>query len=610
MSEKFTNYFDLSRTPPNHALSIMTANELHYKSKEIFLRKDKGAAIDLFSQYQASHCYHPIKINLYDSHTSTFVKRFVNCGTCYHCMETKINEWVTRMYAHLEDFKYAYFVTLTYRSITDAEHPVNQLLLNKLSQAVWHLDNFNERKHMSYNPCLLCKEHYQNFIKRLRKLTKDTKLTYVLSGELGKRYGRPHFHLILFSNTPISYEQVRKAWSICLWRTNSNVWKYRTSQTKDGTAFDFPIGRVDFHDLVSNGTINTTNKIKVDGTFMNAANCFAYVCKYVCKRDAVNYSRVRIAYDNLFYDEVMCNDPNFGSCPLGLSAEFCRVYGLDVLYNTLKLNSYEEKMPFVSLEIAGKINRVRVSSLYGQTFTKEYFPCEYIDFRKAFSPFVEFSRGTPIGSIFAKNHIEEFTQGVFNKPILQDSSFVVPSYFRNKAKEYVFGLRRIRKTIKSSSSYKGSLLDLYRRLESAQSDVETFTYSVLPWHTSKDYNALVRDTDRTLLDKYTGERIIFFSGRALYFKYDRSKRRFEKSRQIPLSIWINTQLTKLLQDFRDYRLTKKLSEQNLKARESAYMNFAKLGLTYRVLNERFCEQQETYFYRRQRLYDSLHLSVE
>ena len=168
--------------------------------KDAYTNNDHTAALDAYYDWQVKNCLHPYWIWITDSHTQQRRRIRVSCGNCFHCRQTKINEWCTRMYAHAEDFSNVYFVTLTYRSITDPQLDVNRLLLSKLSQAIWIHDSRNYNHHLSYNPCLLVKKHYQDFLKRLRKNTGLKDISYVLSGEYGHDYGRPHFHLILFTN--------------------------------------------------------------------------------------------------------------------------------------------------------------------------------------------------------------------------------------------------------------------------------------------------------------------------------------------------------------------------------------------------------------------------
>lgn len=276
---------------------MSSASRLNMLVDSAYKNDDITGVRDAFCQYYNCNCLHPIKQKIFDAHTQIYRDIFVNCGKCEHCRQTKINEWCTRMYAHAEDFKHIYFVTLTYRSFYDDQRLVNRLMLDKLKAALWHKDSFNSTKHLAFSPCLLVKKHYQDFLKRLRKNTGLTDITYVLSGEYGHDYGRPHFHMILFTNGVLTKHDIDRAWSVALWQNfDSHEITYKTSQKNNGKAHYFSIGRVDFHDLVTNGTFNTTAKIKVDGTFMNASNCFSYVCKYVCKSEDANLNRVKLAY--------------------------------------------------------------------------------------------------------------------------------------------------------------------------------------------------------------------------------------------------------------------------------------------------------------------------
>ena len=253
---------------------MSTINRLAQIIESAYKNEDTQLMRDAYKEYQAANCYFPRSQFIYDAHTQQIRSITIACGSCYHCKESKINEWVTRMYAHAEDFKNVYFITLTYRSFVDLKSDASKLVIKKLKDAIWLRDAFNATKHYSYNPCILIKSHYQNFLKRLRKNTR-ARISYVLSGEYGHDYGRPHFHLILFSDIPISRADIVRAWSVCLWRSSTGKFSYRTNQRKNGVAYDFPIGRIDFNDLVSNGSFNTYAKVRVDGKYLDVANCFA-----------------------------------------------------------------------------------------------------------------------------------------------------------------------------------------------------------------------------------------------------------------------------------------------------------------------------------------------
>lgn len=88
------------------------------------------------------------------------------CGGCLPCRINRRRVWAHRIL--LESFKHAdsCFVTLTYRD-----------------------DSV---------PSVLVKAHYQNWLKRLRKVLSPQKVRYFVAGEYGEESGRPHFHAAIF----------------------------------------------------------------------------------------------------------------------------------------------------------------------------------------------------------------------------------------------------------------------------------------------------------------------------------------------------------------------------------------------------------------------------
>jgi len=578
---------------------------------------DINAARDAYHDWQISHCLHPSMQRIYDAHTQT--ERFIQipCGKCSHCVESKINEWCTRMYAHAEDFKNVYFVTLTYRSVTNPYLPVNQLLLNKLSFAIWNNDSFNSTMHKSYNPCLLQKSHYQNFLKRLRKNTGLKDLTYVLSGEYGSKFGRPHFHLLLFTNGTLTKTDICRAWSVCLWKNSKGEWSYRTNQKNDGQAFDFPIGRVDFNDLVQNGTFNTTAKVRVDGTYMNAANCFSYVCKYVCKRDKVNYCRVNLAYNNTHHKEeyVDCYGHDI---PYNDIEEFVKMttvlpQPIEAIKKSLKNYTYE-KIIFKPNQNVFKYGLCSTKPVTIQNFTfdKVLFEDEYINSRNQFEPFCEFSRGCPIGSVYTKRNIQEFTQGVFTKPLLQDAGFVVPNYFVRKAREYNYGFRELHKTLSGVSPRFSGLIDLQGQLSClAKIDSDKIAYTI----SSPDgypIEKAVHLFNRQYIDLYSREHIRFDrkSKLAIFEKFNRSTKKYDCTRTMPLCDFAKDCLNRLQLEYDSYNKCKRIAQDNLRLQESAFLIMTDLGDEKSSLVKRFELQNDLNKQTKQRDYNELHFSAE
>jgi hypothetical protein len=60
----------------------------------------------------------------------------------------------------------------------------------------------------------LHKKHYQDFLKRLRKVLPQRKIKYVICGEYGTKIGRPHYHLIIYDVTMLDYEIIKHCWGM------------------------------------------------------------------------------------------------------------------------------------------------------------------------------------------------------------------------------------------------------------------------------------------------------------------------------------------------------------------------------------------------------------
>ena len=593
---------------------MSTINRLAQIVDSAYKINDTQLMRDAFKEYQVANCYFPKIINIFDAHTQQIRKIAVACGSCYHCMESKINEWVTRLYAHAEDFKNVYFITLTYRSFADLSSVASKLLIVKLKDAIWHLDAFNATKHFSYNPCVLVKSHYQNFLKRLRKNT-GAKISFVLSGEYGHDYGRPHFHLILFSDIPISRVDVVRAWSVCLWRSSNGDFFYRTNQRKNGVAYDFPIGRVDYNDLVSNGSFNTYAKIRVDGKYLDVANCFAYVCKYVCKSEKSNMKRVALAYNSLYKNEQFCKVFEH-DIPYKIAKDYLLQVGyplqsIDSIYSHLKQLVYEKTIFCPSDRIyKDGIQQFQKVHLCGYDAFIERYPSIYYEFCDCFGSFCEFSRGVPIGSVYAARNIQEFAHGVFTKPLLQDSSFVVPNYFRVKASQYLYGLRRLHKTFKSYSYNMGGLLNLYRCFE----DFTQNNLSLPGYHDYKGdyqkYAKALQDSERCYFDAYTKERIILADCAARYFKYDRSSKNYICTRVVPLPLFVAEWKQKLKVELDTYNDRLLVAHQSESYLDALKLKMLDSGLLFSDLRDSFVKQQNEYLHNKQKDYDQLHLFVE
>lgn len=123
-------------------------------------------------------CYHPIPAWRSD-HQVKLHKQLpdstplhVPCGTCLGCRTTRAQHWALRCHLETLDHKHTCVTTLTYDGTSV--------------------------------PPTLQKGDFQRWMKRLRK-AHGSKLRYFACGEYGERFGRPHFHALLFglhSETP------------------------------------------------------------------------------------------------------------------------------------------------------------------------------------------------------------------------------------------------------------------------------------------------------------------------------------------------------------------------------------------------------------------------
>lgn len=199
-----------------------------------------------------SECQNPQKVSIYNGIKHCYEVRNVPCGKCYHCKITRINEWVTRMVVQSNYAKYVYFGTLTYSSRRATSYTYECLPIKSA---------FNSTSKLQDIPMILRKDHVQKFFKRLRKNT-GIKLQYAYCGEYGSTYSRPHYHYIIWSNDPITTQDIKKAWRA---PACGNLDKYLL------------IGKVDHVDIKNNPRQITKNG--------DIDSVYKYVCKYIQKTD-------------------------------------------------------------------------------------------------------------------------------------------------------------------------------------------------------------------------------------------------------------------------------------------------------------------------------------
>nr|QJB20319.1 MAG: replication initiator protein [Microvirus sp.] len=113
------------------------------------------------------------------------------CGQCRACRINRTREWATRIMHEVAYWDKTVFVTLTYS------------------------DNFLPADNG------LWKRDVQLFLKRLRKDIAPDVIKYYAAGEYGDRFGRPHYHLIIFGLSRGDHDLLEGAWSLGMVHTGN-----------------------------------------------------------------------------------------------------------------------------------------------------------------------------------------------------------------------------------------------------------------------------------------------------------------------------------------------------------------------------------------------------
>lgn len=124
------------------------------------------------------------------------------CGKCPGCVKRKTSGWSFRLRKESELHTHAEFVTLTYEN-----PPLTRRNLMTLDKRDCQL--FFKRLRKLTNKRI--KEHFEKITKTPKaKINVNTTIRYYLAGEYGTRYGRPHYHIILFG---AEQQDVVQAWT-------------------------------------------------------------------------------------------------------------------------------------------------------------------------------------------------------------------------------------------------------------------------------------------------------------------------------------------------------------------------------------------------------------
>lgn len=151
----------------------------------------------------------------------------VPCGQCYNCKKKRRSEWSLRLEHEYMFSDSAFFITLTYNDASLPNHYYKNVSIKNEEGEVIH--RYWKRK-WSLEKATLNHRHVQSYIKRLReannyyikkqlglKSVKEVKkhskpLRYYAVGEYGSKFGRPHYHILLFNMEVANIKPITEAW--------------------------------------------------------------------------------------------------------------------------------------------------------------------------------------------------------------------------------------------------------------------------------------------------------------------------------------------------------------------------------------------------------------
>lgn len=143
---------------------------------------------------------------------------YAPCGKCPLCIKARKRDCTTRIVHEARVASASWFITLTYAP----EHlPFNNDFLQEPT---------------------LVKRHIQLFLKRLRKACPNDHIRYVEVGEYGAKFGRPHYHLIIFGlpDLPLVFHEHRVSYDTYRSPLIERCWPFGFSVV---TRFDYSNAR-------------------------------------------------------------------------------------------------------------------------------------------------------------------------------------------------------------------------------------------------------------------------------------------------------------------------------------------------------------------------------
>lgn len=375
-------------------------------------------------------CLRPLRVRLFDPALGYERELDVPCGKCLNCQAEARDEWVSRMCLHSFSYKFCYFVTLTYGSYNLYEFPVHPFK-DDWSMTFPVRDRNNTHHKLAWTPSILRQEHLTKFLKRLR-INTGADISYCACGEYGSTaegtgFGRPHFHLIIWSQSNLSTADFSQAWSLKCVQVGDCVYLDNGRFADSHKHFTFKIGNVVVDDLVASGALDWDAKSTDD---VSATKCFSYVAKYIKKRDDIPDAallRFRRTFVQLPLDDSYYND-------------------LDSLIE-----------PFND-----KIDNYRIFTKNGIKYEK----CDFKLFTRLCAPFFTCSRSKAIGKQYLLSRVKDFASGNYALPPFRGKRLTFPKYFARLTSSYLYPFRVRSFGEKSVSFIKSNLpylLDFYQQ---------------------------------------------------------------------------------------------------------------------------------------------------
>lgn len=211
-------------------------------------------------------CFNPrtIRVNTIVPHFGSYDVLEVPCGYCPACANAKRSAMLVRAYYEHRDSVYSYFDTLTYND-DNLPRVCGVPLFDRR-----HIQSFNKRLRI----------YIQRYLKRNFGIICKSPYTFLVAGEYGGDFGRPHYHIIFHLKVNINVHALKYlinlAWTYGFTDSYKNTDKHLIK--RDVELFD-----TDFSNLPDERVVENINAIK-------------YVVKYVFK-DIASRKREKLAWD-------------------------------------------------------------------------------------------------------------------------------------------------------------------------------------------------------------------------------------------------------------------------------------------------------------------------